>query len=151
MVINYPMLLFSWNFVSGVTADEVLKWDGNTWLRLVLVELLEERALMGWMGPRYGKEWEAKRGRGVFSFSIFNFDWVSKICTLIYLSGWKDGRQPTWYLPSSLKLLGLWNANLKASKSVISMGYLVSGIVPPSCRLIVEFFNEDCTVLNVRG
>jgi len=43
--------------------DETLKWDRSTWSGLVLVELLEERALMGQMGPRYGNVQEAKGER----------------------------------------------------------------------------------------
>jgi len=45
-----------------------LKWDRSTWLGLALVELSEERVLMGWMGPRNGNAQEAERGRVCLPF-----------------------------------------------------------------------------------
>jgi len=41
----------------------MIKQDGSTWLRSVLAELLEERALMGWIGLRHGNAQEAEGER----------------------------------------------------------------------------------------
>jgi len=48
-----------------------MKQDGSIWLQLVLVELSEERALMGQLGLRHGNVREAKGGRVVFLFLSF--------------------------------------------------------------------------------
>jgi len=36
--------------------DETIKWDGSTWPGSVLVELLKERVLIGWMCEKLRKE-----------------------------------------------------------------------------------------------
>ena len=52
--------------------DEMMKRNESTWTRLVLVELLEERALIGQLGPRHGNVQEAKGGRAVFLILYFD-------------------------------------------------------------------------------
>jgi len=67
-----------------------MKQDRTVWTQLALVELLEERALMGQLGPRHGNIQEAEGGHGFYFYILIE----SQTLISIYLSGWRGWKQP---------------------------------------------------------